>query len=128
MPQVTTANEAQEQAAQAQVAEVLNVEGTIGTFDQVVGKEVGLRRANLLKKLGEVVKGMKQSEFDNKLGIERVKKELADKEAKLEYLAAKEAELKQLVDSEAISSVTDLNNFMGAEGNRKLATTVGYKV
>lgn len=126
MVQVTVANEAQAEAAAAQVAQVLSVEGGMGTFDQVVGKEVGLRRAKLITKLGEVVKGMKQSEFDNKLGIERLEKELAGKKDKLEYLAKKEAELKALVDSEAIVSVTDLNNFMGKEENQRLAKTVGY--
>jgi hypothetical protein len=126
MVQVTTANEAQAEAAAAQVAQVLNVDGSMGTFDQVVGKEVGLRRANLINKLGVVVKGMKQSELDNKLGIERLEKELAGKKDKLDYLAKKEAELKELVDGGTIASVTDLNNFMGKEENKRLATTVGY--
>lgn len=121
-------NEAAQAAAQAQVADYTKVTDAAGTFDEVDGKIEGQRRVKLLAKLEPVVAGIGQSVRDNQIAMKKLEEEIATRTAKVEYMLAKKAELKAAVDSNSIASITDLNNFMGAEGNRKLATTVGYKV
>lgn len=122
----TVTNEAQAAAALAQVADYTKVTGAVGSFDEVAGKIEGERRVKLLSKLEPVVAGIRQSVRDNQIAIAKLEEEIKTRSSKVEYMVSKEAELKSAVDSNSIASITDLNNFMGAEGNRKLATTVGY--
>ena len=118
--------EGQVAAAAAVVADYTKVTGAAGSFDEVAGKIEGERRVKLLAKLEGVVKGLRQSIRDNDIGLKRLAQEKAEKEAKIAYLSKKEAELKEGIDSGTIASITDLNNYMGKEENKKLCQTVGY--
>ena len=82
----------------------------------------------MLAKLESVVAPLRQSVRNNQFGIERLQKELDQKQDKIAYLVGREELLREKVNSGEISSITDLNKFMQEKGNLRLAESVGYVV
>lgn len=117
-------NEAQANSAAAVVADYTKVTNAAGTFDDIAGKVQGERRAKLMARVEKVYKGIDQSLRNNQIGIERLKKELADKEAKVAYLGGKIEEIKTGFDGGTLASITDLDNYLGKAENKVLRETV----
>lgn len=116
------------EAAAQVTADYTKVVGAEATFDIVEAKHQETRRVKMMTKLEPVIVGIDQSLRDNQIGIARLNEELKAKHDKVAYVEAKKAELKALITSGAVASITDLNNFMAKTENARLAKTVGYVV